>query len=118
MGDNGIRARLAYELYDELDEHGYEDDDEKRWQVAYHFADAVLSLPDIAVVKLPEPNLVQDTYQSWRFFEAGEIEYVSWPSKDDDEINVSGVGSYTLSETKTFAAALLAAANAAEADHG
>lgn len=29
---------LAEILAAEIDEHGYEDDDEKRWQVAYHWA--------------------------------------------------------------------------------
>lgn len=48
-----VRQRLADALQRELDEHGYEDDDEKRGQVAYHFADVLLSLPGIAVIDLP-----------------------------------------------------------------
>lgn len=28
----------------ELDEHGYEDDDEKRWQVARHFAERIATV--------------------------------------------------------------------------
>ncbi|SKK34807.1 hypothetical protein [Mycobacteroides abscessus] len=29
---------IAQVIAAEIDEHGYEDDDEKRWQVAYHWA--------------------------------------------------------------------------------
>lgn len=29
---------IAEVIAAEIDEHGYEDDDEKRWQVAYHWA--------------------------------------------------------------------------------
>jgi hypothetical protein len=36
------RNRLALVFYRELGEHGYEDDDDKRMQIAYHFADVVL----------------------------------------------------------------------------
>lgn len=53
-----LRTRLADALQRELDEHGYEDDDEKRGQVAHHFADVLLSLPGIAIVELPDvPNM-------------------------------------------------------------
>lgn len=38
-----IRQRIADIICRELDEHGYEDDDEKRGQVAHHFA-SVLAL--------------------------------------------------------------------------
>lgn len=37
-GAVSIEERLAHALMRELDEHGYEDDDEKRGQVAHHFA--------------------------------------------------------------------------------
>lgn len=77
-------------------------------------ADVLLSLPGIAIVELPEPAIDQDTYSSWNFCDACEIESVTYPVADD-EIGVSGIGSYTVSETRAFAAALLAAANAAEA---
>lgn len=90
MSDNGIRARLAYELYDELDEHGYEDDDEKRWQIAYHFADALLSLPGIAFLELPE---ISQTLSWPKVF--SPLELTSW-------------------ELREFAATLLAAANKAD----
>ena len=48
-----IRARLEEALQRELDEHGYEDDDEKRGQVAHHFVGVLLSLPGIAIVEQP-----------------------------------------------------------------
>lgn len=108
-----LRAHLADALQGELDEHGYEDDDEKRGQVAHHFADVLLSLPGIAIAELPEPWISADTYTSWRYFDHGEDEYVTFPCIDD-EIHVSGIGSYTPAEARAFAFALLAAASLAE----
>lgn len=79
-----------------------------------HLADMLLSLPGIAIVDLPPVTIQRDTYSSWLFTDAGgEVESVTWPAADD-EIAVSGIGSYTVSEARIFAAALLAAANAAE----
>ncbi|MCV7004597.1 hypothetical protein [Mycobacterium gordonae] len=49
-----VRAKLAEALAAEIDEHGYEDDDEKRGQVAWHFADVLLSLEGVAIVAVPE----------------------------------------------------------------
>lgn len=71
--------------------------------------DALLSLPGIAIIELPRPHLDQ----SWRFNDSGEWEYTY--VRGDDEIVVSGTGSYTVSEARELAAALLAAVNAAEA---
>jgi hypothetical protein len=53
-----LRARIADALHHELDEHDYEDDDEKRGQVAHHFADVLLSLPGIAVVDPNDPETI------------------------------------------------------------
>ena len=70
-----------------------------------HVADVLLSLPGIASVALPEPNIVSDTYKAWQFNEAGEIEHVIWPSgHDGDEIGVSGIGGYTISEARAHGA--------------
>jgi hypothetical protein len=57
-----LRARLADALHRELDEHGYEDDDEKRGQVAHHFADVLLSLPGIAIV---DTNALSELADKW-----------------------------------------------------
>ncbi|SLI19827.1 Uncharacterised protein [Mycobacteroides abscessus subsp. abscessus] len=40
MGDRVTEAQklLTELLAAEIDEHGYEEDDEKRWQVAHHWA--------------------------------------------------------------------------------
>lgn len=39
-----MTARITEVLHAELDEHGCEDDDEKRWQIAQHWAEKVLAL--------------------------------------------------------------------------
>ncbi|MCV7255308.1 hypothetical protein H7J86_24395 [Mycobacterium hackensackense] len=47
---------LAAAMHSELDEHGYEDDDEKRGQVAHHFAArqlAALREAGFGIIELP-----------------------------------------------------------------
>lgn len=53
-----LRERLIDAIQRELDEHGYEDDDEKRCQVANHFVEVLSSVPRVAIVELPEEGLV------------------------------------------------------------
>jgi hypothetical protein len=80
-------------------------------------ADVLLSLPGIAIIELPEPDSDGDK-RLWRFLDHGEYEHVIWPSHlyPEDDISISGIGGYNISEARALAAALLAAANAAEAD--
>lgn len=66
-----LLKRLVDALERELDEHGYEDDDEKRGQVAHHFADVLLSELGLT----PEHRTGQDGFGgvSSRYDAAGRI---------------------------------------------
>lgn len=79
-------------------------------------AEALLALPGIAIVELPDPTYESDQ-KAWRFSDHGEHEYVMFPARfyPDDDIGISGIGGYSISEARALAVALLAAANAAEA---
>jgi hypothetical protein len=105
-----ILTRLADALQGELDEHGHEDDDEKRWQVAYHIADVLLSLPGIAIVELPE-RLPEDVAGKMPLGNVSEIiiriDHHGWV-----RLNSQFLQCYE--STARLAARLLAAANTAE----
>ena len=92
-----VRARIADAMERELDEHGYEDDDEKRGQVAHHFTDVLLALDGIAVVH-------QSAVEPLRAALAAFDDYA--PTTFADYHGVAGV--------INTARALLAAADAAE----
>jgi len=64
VSEPGVVSAVAAVLFEELDEHGYEDDDEKRGQVAHHFAAAVvgaLGLTEERTVHYPRSPIESDT---------------------------------------------------------
>jgi len=75
-----------------------------------HLADAILAIPGIAVVELPEPA---GAVRCWPALVGGEPESVY---QAGDEIVVSGGLRLYANEARDLAAALLAAANFAERD--
>jgi hypothetical protein len=105
MGD--VREWIAEAIAAEIDEHDYEDDDEKRAQVAYHFADVLLALPGVAIVELPEAD---ETGNYWYAYRSNYV----FAADDGLVITRHGTTFGTSTEVRTIAAALLAAANAAE----
>jgi hypothetical protein len=75
-----------------------------------HIADAILALPGIAVVELPEPS---GAVRCWPALVGGEPESVY---RAGDEVVVSGGLRLYVDEARDLAAALLAAADYAERD--
>ena len=83
------------------------------WKDSYasHVADAILALPGIAVVELPEPAAA---VRCWPVLVGGEPE--SLYLTPDGEVVVSGSLRLYADEARDLAAALLAAAEYAERD--
>ncbi len=75
----------------------------------HEISDALLSLPGIAIVELPDTAGISS--QHIRFGPGGDCEYdccPPWVRDDDSDID------FGLDEVRRYAAALLSAANAAE----
>lgn len=81
---------------------------EREW--ARHVADAILAIPGIAVVELPEPA---EAVRCWPALVGGEPESVYLAQ---GEVIVSGGLRVYVDEARNLAAALLAAADLAERD--
>lgn len=83
----------------------------------YRYADVLLSLPGIAIVELPEPATASVESDVFHLVLGGELEVVYHRTNHEGEpsIVVSGLGHFTVDEARKLAAALLAAANDAEA---
>lgn len=75
-----------------------------------HLADAILAIPGIAVVELPEPARV-GRFRCWPALVGGEPESIY---RAGDEVVVSGGLRLYADEARDLAAALLAAAEYAE----
>lgn len=79
--------------------------DDYTWAV--YLSDTLLSLPGIAIVELPEVSQIRDLHVVYG--SGGDCECCPpWIQDRDTEID------YSLGEAREYAAALLAAANAAE----
>lgn len=112
---------LATAMDAELDEHGYEDDDEKRGQVAHHFAAHQLDALGAAgylVVKLPEPYDTPITFDDqtrglgiWKVGQQGRVH--AWSDGYMTDENGTDIGGIDVARGQALA--LLAAVNAIEA---
>lgn len=115
-----IRARIADAVLNRLADYGI---DMIARDIANAITETVMSLPGIAIVELPEPDSTR--------YEGDEHEpsdRLCWMPGDDFEVSVWNRGEVqrdgygwgdikplSVAEARTVAAALLAAANAAEA---
>lgn len=79
------------------------------WEWAGHVADAILAIPDIAVVELPEPDYEDPTGHGWNGDPAGGV-YAHGGKVYDEE------SSHTPAQARAVAANWLAAADYAERD--
>ena len=119
MTDN-LRDRIAAVLKEHQDESGAGPDCTCGWEwqgyglwkdcYAGHVADAILAIPGIAVVELPEPA---EAVRCWPALVGGEPESVYLAQ---GEVIVSGGLRLYADEARDLAAALLAAADYAERD--
>lgn len=83
-------------------------------------ADALLSLPGIAIIALPPRSIIPSAWNkhclgAWQG-PAGEDPVSAWPTNryDTDAVAMPGGDFITISDARALAAALLAAADAAE----
>jgi hypothetical protein len=114
-----IRQRLADALDQAWDTWmtAPHDDPDKRLESPLwtYVADVLLSLPGIAIVELPETQATNSVKTDFGRF----VEYWHHPPRDRIERSITTYEAPTLMRAETaraLAAALLAAANAAEAD--